>query len=68
MATPPLPDGAVQDSDAWALRALAVRPVGAPGGVPAIGDAAIVTLDVAVFTGEELSVTVRVAVQVQAEL
>jgi hypothetical protein len=28
----------------------------------------IVTLDVAVFAGEELSVTVRVAVQVHAEL
>ena len=42
--------------------ALAVRPVGAPGAVPAMGDAVMVTLEVAVLAGEELSVTVRVAV------
>jgi hypothetical protein len=33
-----------------------------------MGEAVIVTFDVAVFTGAELSVTVRVAVYVAAEL
>jgi hypothetical protein len=60
--TPPLLDGAVQLRETWALPALAVRPVGAPGGVPATGEAVIVTLEVAVFDGTVLSVTVRVAV------
>jgi hypothetical protein len=50
------------------LPALAVRPVGAPGAVPAMGEAVSVTFDVAAFTGAELSVTVSVAVQVHAEL
>ena len=62
MSTPPLLAGAVQLEETWALPVLAVRPVGAPGAVPAIGEAVIVTLDAAVFAGAELSVTVRVAV------
>jgi hypothetical protein len=68
MLTPPLLAGGDQFSEIWALPALAVRPVGAPGAVPAMGDAVMVTFDVAVFTGAELSVTVRVAVYVAAEL
>jgi hypothetical protein len=68
MFTPPLLAGAVHDRVAWALPALAVRPVGAPGGVPAMGEAVIVTLDVAVIAGDELSLTVSVAVYVPAEL
>jgi len=68
METPPLLAGAAQLKEIWALPALAVRPVGAPGGVPLMGEAVMVTLDVAVFTGAELSVTVRVAVYVAAEL
>ncbi len=50
------------------MPALAARPVGASGTVPAIGEAVIVTFDVAVFAGEELSVTVSVAVQVHTEV
>jgi hypothetical protein len=68
MFTPPLLAGAAQLSEAWPVPGVAVSPVGAPGGVPAIGDAVMLTLDWAVFTGEELSVTVRVAVKVAAEL
>src|SRR5260370_8140645 len=68
MVTPPLLEGAAQFREIWALPAPAVRPVGAPGGVPLIGEAVMVTLDVAVFTGAELSVTVSVAVHVHAEL
>lgn len=60
--------GAAQLSEIWALPALALRPVGAPGGVPLMGEAVMVTLEVAVFTGAELSLTVRVAVKVPAEL
>ena len=62
IATPPLLAGAVQLSETWPLPAFAVRPVGAPGGVPAMGEAVTVMLDEAVFAGEELSVTVSVAV------
>ena len=45
---------------------VAVSPVGAPGTVPAIGEAVIVTDAVAVLAGDELSVTVSVAVYVPA--
>jgi hypothetical protein len=62
MLTPPLLAGGVQLRETWPLPALAVRPVGAPGAVPAMGEAVMVTLDEAVLAGEELSVTVRVAV------
>jgi hypothetical protein len=62
METPPLLAGAAQLREIWPLPALALRPVGGSGGVPAMGEAVIVTLDVAVFTGAELSVTVRAAV------
>jgi hypothetical protein len=63
MATPPLLAGAVHVREILPLgRCVAVRPVGAPGGVPAMGEAVIVTVEVAVLTGAELSVTVRVAV------
>src|SRR5260370_25759109 len=51
METPPLDAGAAHDRDTWPLPALAVRPVGAPGGVPAMGEAVMVTFDVAVFAG-----------------
>jgi hypothetical protein len=56
--------GATQLRETWLLPALALRLVGAPGGAPAIGEAVIVTFDEAVFTGAELSVTVRVVVKV----
>jgi len=59
---PPLLAGATHRSETWPLPALAVRPVGGPGGVPAMGEAVMVTFEVAVFAGEEPSVTVRVAV------
>ena len=59
--TPPLLAGAAQLKETWPLPGLPVRPVGASGGVPATGEAVMVTLDVAVFAGAELSVTVRVA-------
>jgi hypothetical protein len=62
MFTPPLLTGACQLRATWPVPALAVRPVGAPGGVPAMGEAVTVTLAVAVFAGTELSVAVRVAV------
>jgi hypothetical protein len=62
MLTPPLLAGAAQLRETWPLPALAVRPVGAPGAVPAMGEAVMVTFDVAVFAGAELSVTVRAAV------
>ncbi|MEY9964277.1 hypothetical protein ABIA33_002319 [Streptacidiphilus sp. MAP12-16] len=39
-----------------------MRLVGAPGGAPTMGEAVIVTVDVAVLAGVELSVTVSVAV------
>ena len=39
-----------------------MSPVGAPGAVPATGDAVIVTFEVADCCGELLSVTVSVAV------
>ena len=66
MLTPPLLDGGVQPSVTCPDPPVAVSPVGAPGTVPAIGDAVIGTLDVAVFAGDELSVTVSVAVKVPA--
>jgi hypothetical protein len=62
MLTPPLLAGADHDKETWPLPGLAPSPVGAPGTVPAIGEAVIVTLDVAVAAGEALSVTVSVAV------
>ena len=40
--------GAVQRRKIWPLPPLAVRPVGAPGAVPAMGEAVIVTFEVAV--------------------
>src|SRR5215471_7073283 len=66
MLTPPLLAGAVQLSWTCPPPGLAVKPVGIPGGVPATGDAVMVTLDVAVFAGEDESVTVSVAVYVLA--
>ncbi len=62
MTTPPLLLGAIQFSVTCALLAPAVRPVGAPGAVPAIGEAVMVTLELAVLAGDELSVTISVAV------
>jgi hypothetical protein len=46
----------------WPLPAVAVTPVGAPGGVEATGDAVTETVEEAVWAGEALSVTVSVAV------
>jgi hypothetical protein len=66
MLTPPFDAGADHDNDTCPLPAPAVSPVGGPGAVPAMGEAVIVTLDVAVFAGEALSVRVSVAVQVHA--
>ena len=62
MASPPELDGVVQFRLTEPLPGVAVRFVGAPGGVAAIGEAVTVTVEVAVRAGDELSVTVRVAV------
>jgi len=66
MLTPPLLAGAVQFRVTWALPAPADSPVGAPGGAPWTGVDVIGTVAVAVLAGEELSVTVRVAVKFPA--
>ncbi len=68
MLTPPLLARAVQLRVTWPLPEPAVSPVGAPGGAPWTGVDVMLTVDVAVFAGEELSVTVRVAVKVPALL
>ena len=44
------------------MPAVAVSPVGAAGGAEAIGSAVTATVEVAVWVGEALSVTVSVAV------
>jgi hypothetical protein len=66
MFTPPLFAGAVHLSVTCALPAVGTSPDGAPGGVPAIGDAVMVTLEVADLGGELLSVTVSLDVYVPA--
>ncbi len=60
--SPPVLAGGVQLSAACPVPAVAVRPVGAPGTVAAIGEAVMLTVEVAVWAGEALSVTVSVAV------
>jgi hypothetical protein len=54
--------GALQLNVIWPLPALAVSPVGAPGGVLATGEAVTETVEVAVCAGDALSVTVSVEV------
>src|SRR5260370_332358 len=68
MLTPPLLAGAAQLRETWPVPALAARPVGAPGGVPAMGEDVIRTVDGAVVTGDELCMDGGVAVEGPGEV